>query len=62
MKKYSSKDIGIQLLLQKYKKVFRIPENIDYYDEKDYQTAERKFVRYALRNGNIDLHIESKSS
>ncbi len=40
--------VGIQALLEKYKKIFRIPENLQYYSEKDYKIAERKFLKYAL--------------
>jgi len=39
---------GIQLLLKKYRKIFRIPENIDFYSEEDYKLAEKKFLKYAL--------------
>jgi hypothetical protein len=42
MKKHSLNDSGIQLRLKKYKKVFRVQENLDYYPEKDYRTAEKK--------------------
>jgi hypothetical protein len=41
-------DSGIQLLLKKYRKLFRIPENLNFYAEKDYKTAEKKFLKYAL--------------
>ena len=54
MKKRLLEDVGLQLLLKKYKKIYRIPENIDYYSEKDYRNAEKKFIRYALREGKID--------
>ena len=54
MKKHSIKDAGIHLLLEKYKKIFRIPENLNYYSEKDYRAAEKKFIKYALREGEVD--------
>ena len=41
-------NIGIQSLLQKYKKIFRTPENVHYYSENTYKIAERKFLQYAL--------------
>lgn len=44
-----SVDEGMQRLLKKYKKLFRIPENTDYYSRLDYKNAERKFVKYMLR-------------
>ncbi|MFC1886290.1 hypothetical protein ACFLZM_04470 [Thermodesulfobacteriota bacterium] len=36
-------DSGIQLLLKKYRKLFRIPENLNFYTEEDYKTAKKKF-------------------
>jgi hypothetical protein len=62
MKKYSIKDVGIQLLLKKYKSIFRIPENLNYYSERDYRMAEKKFIKYELRTGRVDRHIESQLS
>jgi len=48
MKKDVKESTGIQLLVKKYKKIFQIPENLSYYSEKDYKTAEKKFLSYAL--------------
>jgi len=48
MKKYGKESTGIQLLVKKYKKIFRIPENLRYYSKKDYKTAEKKFLYHAL--------------
>jgi hypothetical protein len=62
MEKYSSKDIGIELLLKKYKKIFRIPENLNYYTDEDYRIAEKKFIKYALNEGKVDLHTGLKLS
>ena len=62
MKKHSIKDVGIQLLLKKYKKIFRIPENLNHYSERDYRIAEKKFIKYALRAGKVEGHIESQLS
>ncbi|MBU0986043.1 MAG: hypothetical protein KKH68_02225 [Proteobacteria bacterium] len=45
-------NVGIRLLLNKYRRKFRIPENLNYYSESDYQIAERKFLKYALAAGN----------
>ena len=39
---------GIQALIKIYKKIFRIPENLNHYSEKDYRNAERKFLKYSL--------------
>jgi len=48
MKKDVKESTGIQLLVKKYKGIFQIPENLRYYSKKDYKTAEKKFLRYAL--------------
>jgi len=40
---------GIELLLRKYRKMFRIPENLDFYSEEDFKQAEKKFIKYALQ-------------
>jgi len=48
MKKDAKKSTGMQLLVKRYKKIFRIPENLRYYSEKDYKSAEKKFLYYAL--------------
>jgi len=53
MKKDSKENTGIQLLLKKYKKIFRIPENLRYYSKTDYKNAEKKFLRYALLVRNV---------
>jgi hypothetical protein len=42
------RNAGIQMLLEKYRKLFRIPENLNYYSEKDFQVAEKKFLKFAL--------------
>ena len=57
MEKELTKDNGLKLLLKKHRKIFRIPENLDYYSEKDYQVAERKFLKYALVQGNPDFNV-----
>jgi len=48
MKSDAKEDTGIQLLLKKYRNVFRIPDNQKYYSERDYEAAERRFLKYAL--------------
>jgi hypothetical protein len=44
LQRYSS----IELLLQKYRIMFRAPENLNHYSESDFDIAERKFLKYAL--------------
>jgi hypothetical protein len=48
MKKDAKGNAGIQLLLKKYRVIFRIPENLKYYSERDYKIAERSFLKYAF--------------
>lgn len=43
---------GMNRLVQKYRRQFRIPENLDYYAEGDYQLAERKYLRFCLQKGS----------
>jgi len=39
-------------MVKKYKNMFRIPENVNYYTEEDYRLAERKFLKYLLEQRN----------
>ena len=48
MKKDAKGNAGTQLLLKKYRDIFRIQENLEHYSETDYKIAERKFLKYAL--------------
>jgi hypothetical protein len=46
---------GIKLLIKNLKKEFRIPENLEHYSEKDFQEAEKKYLKFCLQNGcNLD--------
>lgn len=40
---------GLQLLIERYRKMFRIPENIHYYTADAYKKAERKYVKAILK-------------
>jgi hypothetical protein len=42
---------GLEGLVQKYRTMFRIPENVNYYSEQDYRNAERKFLKLLLERG-----------
>ncbi|MCP4373432.1 MAG: hypothetical protein GY797_35825 [Deltaproteobacteria bacterium] len=53
MRKNLIKNDGVQLLVDKYKKKFRISENLKYYSKKDYPVAEKKFIKYALNTGKV---------
>lgn len=56
MEKDLSEKTGIQALVEKYREMFRIPENLEHYSEEDYQNAERKFLKYALFSGKSTMH------
>jgi hypothetical protein len=43
---------GIKLLLEKYRKKFRIAENLNHYSEENYKRAERKYLKFALGMGD----------
>ena len=46
-----NKNCGLKLLVEKYRKEFQIPENLNFYSEKNYRNAERKYLKYALGMG-----------
>ena len=50
---YQSKNCGLKLLVEKYRKEFQIPENLNFYSEKNYKIAERKYLKYALGMGEF---------
>lgn len=54
MKKHSEHKSGIELLLDRYRETFRVPENQNHYSKEDYKRAERKFLKYALQQGVIE--------
>jgi hypothetical protein len=49
---------SIRQLLERYRAIFHPEENRDYYGEKDYRRAERKFLRYALEQRRIEIQEE----
>jgi hypothetical protein len=48
-------ELGINSLIEKYRIAFRIPENLNYYMERDYQIAEKKFIKFALIECRLDF-------
>ena len=54
MNERSIDESGIKLLLKKYKNIFQIPENLNYYSQTDYKLAERKFLKYALGETKVE--------
>ena len=55
MEKDTSKTMGLKLLIKEYKDQFKISENLNYYSRIDYQEAEKRYVKYCLRNGRCHL-------
>lgn len=53
LKKNTEVQNGIEELIKKYRASFHIPENINYYSEKDYKIAERKYIKDAVIKGEI---------
>jgi len=51
-------NLGIRLLIKIYKNIFRIPENLNHYSEKDYRAAERKFLKLALEQRKTEMEEE----
>lgn len=44
---------GIRRLIRKYRRKFRIPENLNHYSEEDFAEAEKRFVKLCLREGPV---------
>ena len=49
--KKAEKNQGKILLIARYRKMFRIPENLNHYASDDLWDAERKFIRMAIKTG-----------
>jgi hypothetical protein len=62
MAKDSNHPPGMDMLVQRYRTMFRIPEKINHYSKDDYQIVERKFVKYALIDGVPLYNISSGNS
>ncbi len=48
MSKVTNYNNGLELLIERYREKFRIPENLNYYSDEDYKKAEKKFLKYIL--------------
>ena len=42
---------GIDRIVAKYRRKFRVTENLEYYSEADFHEAERQYLRFCLANG-----------
>ncbi len=54
---------GLENLLDKYRALFRIPENLNFYSKKDYRKAEKKYLKYCINTGlcGVSLHNQNYS-
>lgn len=43
---------GMDRLVEKYRRQFRIPENLNHYAEADFHQAEREYLRFCLSRGS----------
>ena len=59
MKRNSRNNNGLQLLYEKYKEKFNVPENINYYSKTDFRIAERKFLKWALHKGESRITLNT---
>ena len=60
LERNNSKLSGIKLLINECRRKFRIPENINYYSENDYKQAEKKFVKFCLKDGGSHFSLDFK--
>ena len=56
---YQSHNSGIKLLVEKYRREFRVAENLNHYSEENYKIAERKFLKFALSIGDAKDHTKN---
>lgn len=42
---------GIENLIRRYSRAFRIPENLEHYSRRDFERAEKRFVKHCLEQG-----------
>ena len=62
MTTHLEKTSGLKSLINKYKKLFRTPENLNHYSDKDYKEAERKFLKFSLFGHSADSSTKSSGS
>ena len=55
MKRCMNSRDGLRRLIDKHRKLFRIPENLDFYSKEDFLAAERKYLKFALLNGETTV-------
>ena len=57
-----NKTSGLKSLINRYRKIFRIPENLNHYSDKDYKEAERKFLKFSLFGHSADSNTKPYDS
>ena len=57
----SSRNHGIEKLVEAYIAAFQIPENLNHYAPDDFEKAQRRFVRFCLRKGFSPAPGEDRS-
>lgn len=55
MQKEISGNVGQVNLIRRIREAFRIPENTNHYFDEDYRIAERKFIKLAMTDGEINI-------
>ena len=53
IQKDPKQNAGIKSLVKRYRAMFEIPENLNHYSEADYKIAEKKFLKYAMLEGEV---------
>ena len=62
MKTELEKTSGLKSLINKYRKLFRTPENLNHYSEEEYKVAERKFLKFSLLGRGADSSTKPSDS
>ena len=60
MRKDHGQPTGLRLLIDECRKNFRVPENLEYYSDTELRDAEKKFVKYCLKNGGYLKNIATE--
>ena len=42
---------GLKALIKRYRRKFRVKENLNHYSEEDFQKAEKKYLKFCLTTG-----------
>jgi hypothetical protein len=60
MKEFENGNAGIKQMVSMYRRMFRVRENMEFYSEKDFVAAERKFLKYALLQGAMKSQLDCR--